>query len=166
MGRSRDQTQVCVCVCTPRVRAIRPEAEWGILNRPLAFHFNSIQPLPPCEAALPLHPRLMAPSRSCPVRQLLLHCVPRWNVHRLHRCGPGNAGVVERLDEARLLAEGAESVFGFIFERRSCSSAGWAIWNDSFVLKGSKCRKWQSLHWHGCHRSAGKAASLGPVDWE
>ena len=61
-------------------------------NRPLAFHSNSIQPFPPCALPPLLHPRLKAPSRSYPVRQLLLHHVPRWNVHRLHRCGLWNAG--------------------------------------------------------------------------
>ena len=86
---ARESKAMWVVLC---VRGIRLEAEWEALDRPLAFHSNSIQPFPPCALPPLLHPRLKAPSRSYPVRQLLLHHVPRWNVHRLHRCGLWNAG--------------------------------------------------------------------------
>ena len=86
---ARESKAMWVVLC---VRGIRLEAEWEALDRPLAFHSNSIQPFPPCALPPLLHPRLKAPSRSYPVRQLLLHHVPRWNVHRLHRCGRENEG--------------------------------------------------------------------------
>ena len=86
---ARESKAMWVVLC---VRGIRLEAEWEALDRPLAFHSNSIQPFPPCALPPLLHPRLKAPSRSYPFRQLLLHHVPRWNVHRLYRCGLWNAG--------------------------------------------------------------------------